>query len=571
MKNNLKNNTVKFLNKNSRKLSYSNSSLIFLFTALVVLIIIVFPLVYIIKISVIKDGRLFFDGYIEVFKDVKTYRALKNTVILVLGVLAMSVPIGTILAFIRNKTDYKYNKAIDYFVFINFCIPSYVLSVAWIECISRGGFLHRILKMILPTIKYDISPYSLTAAIIVLSIHLYPLVYFAVGSGLKQISDILEKTSFLLGGSKRKTILGITIPLVYPTLISIGFLVFTRTIANFGVVSNLVLPIGTEVLTTRIFQAISELNLTVVAVLSILLMVISLAVFKISKRVKYKEIENTNNTIYYYALGKYRIGVNIMLSIFFSIALFIPLVTLLISSFLKRWGLPIEMEYLTLNNYKYILFESEVTKRAFANSIFFGIFSATSAVIITLFILYFKKHNNRLKDKLLFSISNLPLSMPNIVLAIGATFAWINPPFKLYGTKWIIIITYIALFIPIVLKHASGLSSNISLSIDDSAKTLGVPLIKRIFVLYMPQIFSGLLSGWIICFLISLREIPISLLLYRKGTETIGVMLFMIQSNSYGLETTSTLAVIVIIFSVIGNVLVKKIVKGNSVNERISD
>ncbi len=87
----------------------------------------------------------------------------------------------------------------------------------------------------------------------------------------------------------------------------------------------------------------------------------------------------------------------------------------------------------------------------------------------------------------------------------------------------------------------------------------------------MPQIFSGLLSGWIICFLISLREIPISLLLYRKGTETIGVMLFMIQSNSYGLETTSTLAVIVIIFSVIGNVLVKKIVKGNSVNERISD
>ncbi len=36
-------------------------------------------------------------------------------------------------------------------------------------------------------------------------------------------------------------------------------------------------------------------------------------------------------------------------------------------------------------------------------------------------------------------------------------------------------------------------------------------------------------------------------------------MLFTVQSNSYGLEMTSTIAVVVILVSIIGNVLLKKI------------
>ena len=70
---------------------------------------------------------------------------------------------------------------------------------------------------------------------------------------------------------------------------------------------------------------------------------------------------------------------------------------------------------------------------------------------------------------------------------------------------------------------------------------------------------KSVLSGWIVCFLIAIREIPISLLLYSKGTETTGVMLFTVQSNSYGLELTSTIAIVVIIISIIGNLLVRKI------------
>jgi len=172
---------------------------------------------------------------------------------------------------------------------------------------------------------------------------------------------------------------------------------------------------------------------------------------------------------------------------------------------------------------------------------------------------------------LLMGVSGLPLSIPNIALAICAIFAWINPPLKLYGTKWIFIVTYTALFIPIIIEQIKGISENISPALDTSARTLGIPITGRIFKLFLPQLSRGVLAGWIISFLIALREIPISLLLTSKGNETVGVLLFTLQSNSYGMEMTSTVAIFVILISIIGNLIVNKIYNKSMIYEDITD
>ena len=109
-----------------------------------------------------------------------------------------------------------------------------------------------------------------------------------------------------------------------------------------------------------------------------------------------------------------------------------------------------------------------------------------------------------------------------------------------------------------------GASKNLNENLDTSARTLGVPLLARFFYLFLPQIKNSLISGFIICFMISLKEIPISLLLYTAGTKTLGVMLFTIQSNAYGLEMTSTFSVIVITLSIIGNTVLLKIGAGRN-------
>ncbi len=546
------------------KLHFDSQNVILLLLCLFIIFITCYPLIMIVVNSFYQEGAFTLRAYTEAFTSNGTYKALFNTFKLALGVLGLTWLLGGGLAFLCEKTDFKYKKIIRLLVFLSFTIPSYILSISWIEITSRGGYLNRILKIIFPNIDYSFNCYSLLASIIVLSIHLYPLIFFGISNALKKTGGILEKSGRLCGASSTYLLKTITLPLILPSFLSTGLLIISRTMANFGVVAQLALPVGKEVLTTRIYSAISELNLPLVCVLSILLMFISYLIFFITEKntmkksyyLKQTENSSTRNII---KLGKSKYFVNLLVFIFFLVCFIIPLITLLLSSFLKRWGLSIDFSNMTLNNYKFVLFENSLIKRAFLNSLVYGIFSASTACIIGCFIVYFYKHLQSKRTDLLMNVSQLPLSVPNMILAIGAIFAWIRIPFKLYGTKWIIIVTYIILFIPIVIKQLKGLAENIDNSNDMSARTLGVPIISRITKIFLPQIKRGITSGWIICFLIALREIPISLLLYAKGNETIGVMLFTIQSNSYGLEMTSAIAVIVIAISIVGNILIRKI------------
>jgi len=62
--------------------------------------------------------------------------------------------------------------------------------------------------------------------------------------------------------------------------------------------------------------------------------------------------------------------------------------------------------------------------------------------------------------------------------------------------------------------------------------------------------------------MISLREIPISLMLYSTNQETVGVLLFGMQSQSYGLEMTSALSVVIVLIILLANYLNSKIKRG---------
>jgi iron(III) transport system permease protein len=546
------------------KLHFRKENVILLLFLLIAFIVILFPISMIIIRSFYENHTFSIKAYREAFSSPGTYKAIINTLKLSCGVLVFAILIGGLLAFLCEKTDIKCKKVIRFFVFLSFTIPSYILSISWIEITTRGGYLNRLLEHIMPNIDYNFNCYSLLASVIVLSIHLYPLAFYGISNALRKTGGILEKSGRLSGASPMYVSKTIIFPLVLPSIFSIGLLIISRSMANFGVVAQLSLPMGIEVLTTRIYGAISELNLPLVNTLSILLMLISYIIFIVTERIIKKrnyylneDYNNKNNELI--KLKKANWSIYMLIVVFFSATLVIPLITLIISSFLKRWGLDINISNMTLNNYKIALLRNHAIKKSFMNSLSYGIFSATIACVIGSFVVYYYNYVKCKKTNLLMNICQLPISIPNMVLAIGAIFTWINKPFRLYGTKWIIIITYISLFIPIVLKQVNGLAKNIDNNMDMSARTLGVPIIRRITKLFIPQIQKGLASGWILCFLIALREIPISLLLYADGTETIGVMLFTVQSNSYGLEMTSTISILVIIISIILNIVVNKI------------
>lgn len=524
--------------------------------------IIVIPMVMIILRSFNLFSSFSINAYVQAFSLSSTYKALFNTFILSLIALIGAWLVGGFLALVCEKSDFEYKKIVKMLVFISFTIPSYILCISWIEVTGKGGYLNRILDLLFEDFNYHLPTYSLGATALILILHLYPLVFWAISNALKQTNGVLIKGAKVFGADNKAIIRHVIIPLMMPTFFSTGVLVFSRCMANFGVAAQLALPVGKEVLTTRIFSAISQLDLPLVSVLSLILVALSYVVYYYSQlrlRKKSYDLKQTDNQYdnEMMHLGKWKGVVNGVIALFFLVATIIPLITIFLSSLLKRWGLKIELSNMTLKNYKIMFIENDMIQRALFNSITYGIVCAVVAALMASLCIYNYVMLN--KNKITFNVMQLPIAFPNIILAIGAILAWINLPIKIYGTQWIIMMTYVVLFIPICIKQILGLAKNIDISTEQSAQTLGLNFSTRYMMIFLPQVGKGMTAGMIICFLIALREIPISLLLYSNGTETLGVMLFTIQSNSYGLEMTSTIAVVVICISIIGQLLLKKI------------
>lgn len=530
-----------------------------------VMYIILFSLIFIIIIYPLTNliVRSFdMDAFFDLFKDKYVYKSLLNTLLIGVGVTFFSILIGGSLAWLVVRTDFAHKKFVKTFALIGFMIPSYILSISYIEIFSKNGYLSRFLKLLLGY-DYNLFPYSIISVILVLSIHLYPLAFMAISNALEAYSMDYEDAASVCGANRKKVVKSITIPMIIPSILSIGILIFSRSMANFGVPAALCLPIGKEVVTTKIFGYLSHLELVNATVLSVVLIIISACIYIFNSKIinKRKYSSSTNKKFknpQLIKLGKGKRIISFLVILFCLCVTGIPLVSIMITSFLKRWGLKLQLSNFTFNNY-ITLFTNPYTNRSFINSLSYGIIGATTAVIIGSAVLYLFYINKNKLTKLFMVVVTWPIAFPNIVLAVAATLSFINKPIKLYGTKWIIIITYIALFIPIAVKNMSGIIENVDKSLIKASKMSGASMFGTLKNIVIPLIAPGMTSAWILCFLIALREIPISLLLYSSGTETLGVMLFTLQSNSYGLEMTSTLAVVIIVMSLLGNFIIKKV------------
>jgi len=529
-------------------------------------VFIVYPIIMLLSSSIMINGKFSLSAYKEIFTDRSTYIALWNTIKMELGILIIAWVVGGSLAILRHKTNFKHKKWIDKFVFLSLIIPSYILAISWIEIFSRGGYIYRILKMINSDYVFDFNAYSLIACSIVLGLHLYPHIYYGVGNSLKMIDNNLISSAKICA-TEKKTIVGkIIIPLVLPSFISTALLIAARSMANFGVTAQLALPSGKEVLTTRIYSAMSDLNLSEVAVLSIFMILLAMILFLISEKYINKKnyaVDNSSNSSdeMLISLGRWEKPITFFMFLYFTITTVLPFLVIFLSSFFKRWGLKLCLKNLTLNNYRLLFADERLILTPLFNSIIFGLVAATISVILASLIVYMYTFRKSKLSTINMTIAQLSIIVPNIILAVAALFAWINEPIKLYGTAAIIIVTYSVLFIPICIKQISGGVKNLDSSFDDAGKVMGISLIKRYIFLFIPQIKDSILAGFVICFLISLKEIPISLLLYTVSTKTLGVLMFTIQTNSYGLEMTSAVSVVVILLSVLGNFGLNKIRK----------
>lgn len=533
---------------------------------LVILIaIVVYPLLVLILYSLgisVQGWGASMMAYQKALADPKTLSAIRNTFYVAGAVSILATLLGGALAWMLTRTDLPGKRLFRGLIFLAFIIPSYIMAVSWIELLGRNGYINRLLCSTWQWIDQPVNIYNLEGIILVMSIHLFPLVFFTMSSAW-QLNDLsLERAARLFGAGPFKTILTVSVPLILPGILSIGLLVFQHTMACFGVAAVMALPTGNYILTTRIYSALNHLDLPGAAASSIILLFCSSLVFAVYtlglRKKRYINVNTRSEPPEPIKLGRWRAPAAAVVAAILSVTTLVPLGTIVVSSFLKQWGMELSPNSMTLHNYRIILANNGLGLRAIGNSIIFGALAASAACIIGVAVAWTSNRTSIKGRSWLEFAATWPVAIPGTVLAMAAILAWSNPFIKLYGTPWVLIITYIAACLPFAVRSISGSLQGIDLSLEDAARMSGASRWRAFSDISLPLLGPGMRNGWIMSFLMVLREIPISILLYTTGFETIGVLLFNIRSDTGGLETVSAIAVIIIVVTLTGHLFIEK-------------
>lgn len=490
--------------------------------------------------------------------------ALKNTMIIGCGGVIMATTLGVVLAWFVARTDMPFKRIIEPLNLVPFYLSSLVGSLSWeILAAPKTGMLNLAAKALFGLSSPVVNIYSMVGIIFLLALFSTPYVYlFTIGS-LQNMDPALEEASRISGATTIQTMLRVTFPLAAPAILSATVLTFILMAEAFAVPLVLGRPERINTLATLIY---SQTNLyppryNAAAAMSCFLLSLTIFLVIVQRKIlARRHFWTVTGKGYRPSLIRLKgarwvaLGINLA----YLVVTLLPFAIMVFMSFLHGWEGEFKFNF-SLKNYVRVLFENDVTRRGFTNSIIIAVVGATSGVIL-FSILASLIHRTKMPGRSgIDFIGMLPVTFPGIVLGMGFLLAWIKTP--LYGTLWILILAYVVHFMPTGLRSLSATLGSISPDLDESARVSGASWFGALGRILMPLMWPGIISAWLLLFVIFMREVSSSMMLFVHGTETISIALIQIMdyepqgaSAAFGsIQTVMILAAVYIFRKLMGH------------------
>lgn len=467
---------------------------------------------------------LFSQGFINAFK---------VTIIISLEAVVLATVVGVLLAWLIARTDIPHKKILEPLNLVPFYLSSLVGALSWeVLAAPKSGILNLIFTEWFSLSSPPLNIYSITGIGLVLGLFYTPYVYlFTIGS-LQNMDPVLEEAGRVSGASTLSTMMRITLPLAGPAILSASILVFVLTASIFAVPLVLGGPKRIHTVSTLIWSYLELYppNHNAAAALSCILLILTIFLvilqYRILARRRFYTITGKGYRPRLIHLGAWRwaaLGINLS---YLGVVL-LPFLVLVFISFIPGWVGGLNFAKFSLDNYRTVMWVNDVTQRGLINSSIIAVVGASLGVIgFTILAALITRTNLPARTGLDF-IGMSPVAFPGIVLGVGFLVAWIKTP--LYGTLWILMLAYIVHFMPTGLRSMSATLGGISPDLDECARVSGATWLGAFRRVLIPLMWPGLMSTWLLLFVIFMREVSSSMMLYVHGTETISIALIQIM------------------------------------------
>ncbi|MFL9986099.1 ABC transporter permease [Paraburkholderia sediminicola] len=494
-------------------------------------------------------------NYVTAFASWETLRTLLTSLRFAFGAALVSFAIGTVLAWIIERTNTPFRKLFYAITIVPLIIPSILFTISWIFLASpKIGVLNVALTTLFGITKPVFNIYSIGGMIWVDGLHYSTMAFLLMSAAFRGMDPSLEESSLMCGAGIGRTMWRITLRLALPAVASTLLILFVRALESFEVPALIGLPVKLQVFTSSIYEAIEQYpsQIGLASAYSMLLVVITSACLYLQARVtgrndRFATMTGKGFRPRVVDIGRWRFVTVGIFFVYFLLLVALPFVVLLWSSLQKYYRSPSldALHHLSFDAYRYILHLS-VLRGAVVNSLVLSIGCATAVMLLSAVVSWIVIKTKLPGRALLNHLASLPLVFPGLVLGLSFMIVSLKVDIGIYGTLWILLLAYITRFMPYGMRYTSTSMTQIHKELEESAAMSCATWTTTFYRIVLPLLKPGLLAGWIYVMIVSIRELSSSVLLYSPGSETVSIVIWELWQNGQYVELSALSVMLVI-------------------------
>ena len=498
--------------------------------ALLIAVAMALPLIYL----VIRSAGASSEAW-ELLLRPRTAQILGRSVLLVVTVTSVCLAIALPLAWLTVRTDLPLRRTWGVLTALPLVIPSYVGAFLVISVLGPKGLVQGILS---GPFGVDRLPniHGLAGATITLALLSYPYVLLTVRGVLANLDPALEESARSLGAGPVRVQLRVVLPLLRPAAASGGLLVGLYTLSDFGAVSLL----RYETFTWAIYQQYqSAFDRSIAAVLSLVLVALAVGVLLVEARSRgrlryHRSTPGTRRLPRIVRLGRWTWPALAFCGAIVLFALVLPM------SVLGFWVVRGIDSGESINNLWSATWNS-VSVSAMA-----AVVVAALSIPVAVLAVRYPSLPSRIIERLTFT----GYALPGIVVALALVFFGATFALTIYQTVWLLLIAYVVLFFPAALGATRAALLQISPRLEESARGLGRGPLRTLMDVTVPLMRSGVAAGAALVFLITMKELPATLILGPLGFKTLATSIWSASSEAFFAQAAAPALVLILLSSV---------------------
>src|SRR5262249_27834147 len=449
-----------------------------------------------------------------VLTDEDFWTAFGTTIVIAAGMTVIAVPLGAILAFLIVRTDVPGRLWLEPVNLIPVFLSA--IGIAWGYVVALGpvGILSTWAKSLFGVVPWNL--YSLASLIVIAGLTHVPHVYLYTAAALRGLGSDLEEAARVIGANPFKVAIDVSLPMVLPSILFAGVLVFFLGFELFGLPLVLGDPQGLLVLATYLYKLTNKLGtpsyelmaVVVVAIVAITAPLVFLQRRLLRQAQRYVSMRGKGLKVGALGLGAWRWPAFAAIAVWFAVTVVVPLAGITLRSFVVTWGEGVVLaDVLTLDHYRELLEYPNVV-RDMINTLGIGVLGGAAAVVcytaVAVAVHRWPSGWTRLVDYIVM----LPRAMPGLVagLAMLWIFLFFKPLAPRRSTLVSIWLAYTIVWFAYGMRLISGTLLQVAPELEEAARSVGASELKVRRDVTVPLIRYGMLASWALIFLIFVRE-----------------------------------------------------------------